>query len=156
MTPIMLQKELKKELEELFAGFSSSEDAKFKERSVSVYEQDLPLEMETEDEEGKTPFIIVRLSEGELEQRENAEMVTVVIIFCARDTAWNRSGYQDVLNMIQKVKERLLKNPLVGKYFTAELPLKWVVQEGETHDIYYGGMELTFACPAIQRESKFA
>lgn len=156
MTPVFLQKALKEELKILFADFVSSSDMDFEKRGVSVYEQDLPLEMETEDEEEKTPFIIVRLSEGEQEQRESTEMVTVVIIFCARDTAWNRSGYQDVLNMIQKVKERLLKNPLVGKYFTAELPLKWVVQEGETHDIYYGGMELTFACPAIQRESKFA
>lgn len=156
MTPIFLQKALKEEFEVLFSDFVSSNDTNFEKRGVSVYEQDLPLEMETEDEETKTPFIIVRLSEGEQEQREDAEMVTVIIIFCARDTAWSRSGYKDVLNMMQKVKERLLKNPIVGRYYTAELPLKWVIQEGESHDIYYGGMELTFACPAIQRESAFA
>lgn len=156
MTPVFLQKALKEELRNLFADFVSSSDLDFEKRGVSVYEQDLPLEMETEDEEEKTPFIIVRLSEGEQEQRENAEMVTVVMIFCARDTAWNRSGYQDVMNMIQKVKERFLKNPLVGKYFTAELPLKWVIQEGETHEIYYGGIELNFSCPAIRQESAFA
>lgn len=155
MTPIILQKALKEELETLFEGFLSSPDPAFEGKQVAVFEQDIPLEMETEADEEKAPYIIVRLSEGEQAQWEDAEMVTVILIFCVKAPEWNRSGYQDVMNMIQKVKERLLKHPQVGACFTAELPLKWVVQEGDTHELYYGGVELNFACPAILRESRF-
>lgn len=157
MTPIMLQKELKKELEELFARFSSSEDAKFKERSVSVYEQSLPLKMENEEMDGEMlPYVIVRLSEGELTQWEDAELVKVILVFCTSGLDMKRDGYKDCMNMIQKVKERFLKNPQLGAYFNMELPMAWAIQEDESYPIYYGGMELTFACPAIRQESAFA
>ncbi len=157
MTPIILQKELKKELEELFAGFYSSADAEFKVRSVSVYEQNLQLEMENEEMDGdKIPYIIVRLSEGELTQWDDTEQVKVILVFCTSDSDMKRDGYKDCMNMIQKVKERFLKNPQLGAYFNMELPMAWAIQEDESYPIYYGGMELNFACPAIRRESAFA
>ena len=157
MTPIMLQKELKKELEELFEGFYSSADAEFKGRSVSVYEQNLQLEMENEEMDGdKIPYIIVRLSEGELTQWDDTEQVKVILVFCTSDSDMKRDGYKDCMNMIQKVKERFLKNPQLGAYFNMELPIAWAIQEDESYPIYYGGMELNFACPTIRRESAFA
>lgn len=156
MTPIMLQRTLKEELERLFEDFFSSEKLEYGEKKVAVYEQDLPLSIETEEDASKPPYIIVRLSEGEMEDWEDAEQVKVILIFCSECPEEEKTGYGDVANMIQQVKERLLKNPQVGAYFTAELPMKWVIQEGDTHDIYYGGMELTFSCPAVCRESEFA
>ena len=156
MTPIMLQKALKEELERLFEGFFSSENTDYSERAVTVFEQVLPENIETVVEEGKMPFVIVRLSEGEMEQPEDAERVKVIFIFCSQASEWNKSGYADVANMIQRVKERFLKNPVVGDYFTAELPMKWVLQEDDTTDLYYGGVEMDFACPGIRRESRFA
>lgn len=156
MTPIMLQKALKEELEQLFEGFLSSEKMDHSERAVTVYEQLLPEDIATVAEEGKIPFVIVRLSEGEMEQPEDAERVKVIFIFCSQASEWNKSGYADVANMIQRVKERFLKNPVIGDYFTAELPMKWVLQEDDTTDLYYGGVEMDFACPGIRRESRFA
>lgn len=156
MTPIMLQKALKEELEQLFEGFFSSEKMDYSERAVKVFEQDLPEGIETVVEEGKTPFVIIRLSEGEMEQPEDAERVKVIFIFCSKAPEWNKSGYADVMNMIQRIKERFLKNPTVGNYFTAELPMKWVLQEEDTSDLYFGGLEMDFACPGIRRESEFA
>lgn len=156
MTPIMLQKALKEELERLFEGFFSSEKMDYSERAVTIYEQDLPEDIETVLEEGRMPFVIVRLSEGEMEQPEDVEQVKVVFIFCSEAPELNKSGYVDVMNMIQRVKERFLKNPVVGNYFTAELPMKWVIQEDDTTELYYGGMEMNFYCPGIRRESKFA
>ena len=156
MTPMLLQKALKDELEQLFRDFHSSGDATVERKAVSIYEQDLPLNTENEDEDTRFPYIIIRLSEGEMEQRDAAELVTVILIFSSKDANWNQHGYKDVLNMIQTVKERFLKNPQLGAFFTAELPMKWVIQENETYDIYFGGMELNFACPAICRESRFA
>ena len=156
MTPIMLQKALKEELERLFEDFFSSEKLEYGERRVAVYEQDLPLSIETEEDASKPPYIIVRLSEGEMEDWEDAEQVKVILIFCSECPEEEKTGYSDVANMIQMVKEWLLKNPQVDAYFTAEMPMKWVIQEGDTHDTYYGGMELIFSCPAVCRESEFA
>ena len=156
MTPMLLQKALKEELELLFRDFYSSEDVTVERRKVSIHEQDLPLKIESEDEDAEFPYIIIRLSEGEMEQQDAAELVTVILIFSSEDANRNQHGYKDILNMIQAVKERFLKNPQLGEFFTAELPMKWVIQENETHDIYFGGMELNFACPAICRESRFA
>ena len=157
MTPIMLQKALKEELERLFEGFFSSENMDYSERAVTIYEQDLPVDIETMEAEGKIPYVIIRIMEGEMDQLEDTEQVKVYFIFCSKAPEWNMSGYSDVMNMIQRVKERFLKNPVVGDYFTAELPMKWLIQENETApDIYYGGMEMDFACPGIRRESKFA
>ena len=156
MTPIMLQKALKEELERLFEDFFSSEKMDYSERPVTIYEQDLPVNIETMEAEGKMPYVIVRIVEGEMEQLEDTEQVKVYFIFCSQAPEWNMSGYSDVMNMIQRVKERFLKNPVVGDYFTAELPMKWVIQEDDTTDLYYVGMEMNFHCPGIRRESKFA
>lgn len=157
MTPILLQRALKKDLEVLFTGFRSSEKMDYSEKEVTIYKQDLPVNIESMEAEGKMPYVIIRLIEGEMEQSENAEQVKVFFIFCSKAPEWNMSGYADVMNMIQKVKERFLKNPAVGDFFTAELPMKWVIQESDTApDIYFGGLEINFACPGIRRESKFA
>lgn len=157
MTPIMLQKALKEELKQLFEGFYSSEKMDYSERAVTIYEQDLPVNVENMEVEGKMPYVIIRLIEGETEQPEDAEQVKVYFIFCSKAPEWNMSGYSDVVNMMQRVKERFLKNSVVGDYFTAELPMKWVIQESEiAPDIYFGGIEINFACPGIRRESKFA
>lgn len=155
MTPIYLRKAIKEELERLFEGFCSSGGAGYSGKSVSVFEQALPLGHATE-EEDFMPYIIIRLMEGELGEWGGAESVKVFLIFCTTDAGMERGGHDDILNMMQKVKERLARNPQMGAFFTAELPIKWMVQDDDTYPIYYGGMELTFDCPAIQRESRFA
>lgn len=156
MTPILLQRELRAELERLFADFHSSEGMQYGDKPVAVYLQDVPFFIEDEEDCSKPPYILVRLSEGEMEDWRDAEQVKVLLIFCSESLERERTGFADVANMIQCVKERLLKNPQVGAYFTAELPLKWVIQEGDTYGLYYGGMEIIFACPVILRESAFA
>lgn len=94
--------------------------------------------------------------EGEIGEWGEAESVKVILIFCTSDADTERSGHEDIMNMMQKVKERIAGNPQIGAFFTAELPVKWVVQDDDTYPIYYGGMEFVFDCPAIQRESRFA
>lgn len=155
MTPIYLRKAIKEELEQLFEGFLSSGEAGYGGKKVSIFEQALPLGHATE-EEDFMPYIIIRVMEGSVEEWSEAESVKVILIFCTTDAGMERSGHEDILNMIQKVKERLMRNPQMGAFFTAELPIKWMVQDDDTYPIYYGGMELTFDCPAIQRESRFA
>lgn len=155
MTPVYLRKALKEELERIFEGFRSGPEAGYSGKPVSVFEQALPLN-EAARERDFAPFIIVRLTEGRQEDWEGAESVTVFLIFCSVDEGLERHGQDDVLNMIQKVKERLMQNPQIDSFFTAELPIKWAVQDDDTYPIYYGGMELIFDCPAICRESRFA
>lgn len=155
MTPIYLSKAIKEELERLFDGFFSSGEAGYNGKKVSIFEQALPLNHAAE-EEDFMPYIIIRIMDGEIGEWGEAESVKVILIFCTSDAGMERSGHEDIMNMMQKVKERIARNPQIGAFFTAELPVKWVVQDDDTYPIYYGGMELVFDCPAIRRESRFA
>ncbi|NCC16550.1 MAG: hypothetical protein EOM28_09405 [Clostridia bacterium] len=148
MTPIFLQRSLVEELKALFADFCSTDDVSGKRPKFNVYSQDLPITLGGDDEE-RVPYVIVRIDNGNIQELNEQERVEIILVFCVKATNENRQGYLDVMNMIQRVKERFFKNFRVGEYFFFEPPFEWAVQEEDTFPYFYGAVKMNFYCPAI-------
>lgn len=151
MTPIFLQISLVEELKALYADFYSTDDISKKPSKVNVYQQDLPIVFGSDGEE-PVPYVIVRIDSGNIQELNEQERVAVILVFCVKATNENRQGYLDVMNMIQRVKERFFKNFSVGKYFFFEPPFEWAVQDEDTFPYFYGAVKMNFYCPGIMLE----
>lgn len=148
MTPIFLQRCLVAELKVLFTGFCSTDDVSQKFSTVKVFAQDLPIAFGG-DEEEQVPYIIVRIDSGNIQELNQQERVEMILIFCMKSTNESRQGYLDIMNMIQRVKDRFLRNFRLGEYFFFEPPFEWVVQEEDTFPYFYGAVKMNFYCPGI-------
>lgn len=146
MTPFYLQEELIKELEKLFEG-----------TKVKVFSQYLPLFEQTQDytdyvDKRKTcfPAAIVRLISGETENKKQDNMytVTVNIIFATYDPNNNLQGYKDLINMLDKTIEYLLRKRIFGGYYELERNIKWQLEEDEFPH-YYATIETEWILPKV-------
>lgn len=166
MTPDKLQEALVEDLLQLFDGetFASSTGAA---RPLRVYPQETP-PMEGWDEadrqeDAPEPYIIVRLQEGSIADPDSPQVVSVILVICLYDAGDQRQGHRDILHVIARLVERYGENRVVrpsndltgGSPFTAQYPIRWVLQEDDTRPYYFGGVSLTFEAPAIRQEVPF-
>lgn len=155
MTPLELQHALRRELETLFPEecYAPADDSG-ELRKISVFEQQLPEPPEDEDE--PAPYIIVRLLKGEIDDPDSPHRVSVVLIICIRDDTEENSGHAAVMNVIDKITHRFLREPLLDRRYEAVLPLNWALQDEDTAPYYIGGVEMSFEIPAVRREDYLA
>lgn len=152
MTPVNLQQAIIKDLRELFFNKVYKDALSKQLENLKFYSQDLPVESNREDEdEDLFPYIIVRLMEGEMDNL-TAHEVKVLFLIGVHDDASDRQGYQDVMHIIDVILERYGKQAVLDATYTAKYPFNWALQDTDTHPYYFGGVEITFELPVIQRE----
>lgn len=61
-------------------------------------------------------------------------------------------GYRDVVNMMEKVKQHLLRHRTVGGKFELRLPVQWVFPEEENYPFYFGGLLMSFTIPGMTED----
>lgn len=172
MTAGSLQSELAEELRKILKEFRLK-DLEGNFSRINIFEQYLPIpgpkkqdnippellenglaEEETDPE--PFPYIIVRISEGEIEDADSAQMVSLILIIGVCDTDYERQGCKDILNIIAKIYERFAKMPVLNGKYTIQYPIEWALQEEESYPVYFGGMALTFETAAIRREGPYS
>lgn len=123
-------------------------------RPVAVYPQDLPARSgpdEAEDE-APEPYVIVRLSSGELPEAGASQKLDAVLVVCVQDPAPDRQGFRDALHIVNAVLRHYGADGVVGGRWALQYPVKWAVQEEDTHPYYFAAMALRFEGPAIFKE----
>lgn len=155
MTAAYLQDALAQEIRTLFDGERFENDAG--ERvPLAVYLQDLPELAANEDETGRYPCCIVRVTDGTAEDFESAHTVNVVLVFGVVDHDRARTGYRTVMHLIDKVYQRFAARRQLGQYYICRFPMRWQLQDVDTYPYFVGGMQLAFDAPAIQIEDPYA
>lgn len=155
------QKALKQELEKLFEGkkYSGQQNRK----GLTIYEQDLPID-NSDDEDAdtdaaKAPYIIVKMTAGEIISPTEPQYMDAVLIICCYDDSGNRQGYEDVAIIKEDIIEHFCAVPFFGGSYTVLLDrehrLKWAMQEDDTHPYYYGAVQLAITCPAVTTDATF-
>ena len=96
----------------------------------------------------------MRLANGAHDTTQGNETATINLVFGCYDRDANHQGHRDVLGLIERVKQRFCRNPILGPYQQTGR-MEWVREEEDPYPYYFGGLQLTFQLPAIQRESKF-
>lgn len=143
-------------LTELFDGkkFCGQESRK----TLKIFKQDLPIP-ESNDEDVDTdaaeaPYIVVRMTGGDIETDDSPQTVQFSLIVCAYDTGVKREGWQDVANIKEDIIQRVCTAPYFGGVFTVLKPITWALQVDDTHPYYFGACTLTCTAPAMTQDTE--
>lgn len=126
--------------------------------SLNIYAQNLPIR-EDEDAPDPVPYIVVRVLDGKVKGWVEAQEVQVMLIFGCFDDNVNNDGHEILLELIQKIEERFLKNPILSKQFMflndEQHPFEWALQEEESFPYAFGAISMSFRTPTIRKEDKY-
>lgn len=158
---------LNEDLKELLAGqlYRSSAGEK---RPIRYFVNDLPVAAgndEDRSQDAQEPYIIARITEGNIPEGDAAQEVQIVLVICLYDDRPDRQGYRDVLHIIHEIIGRYCKNPVIrirpgsvgarGGPYTVKKPIGWSVQNQPTTPYYYGIVEFSLEIPNICPEVPF-
>lgn len=150
MIPVNLQKGLIQRLEEIFSQFKlknpNNEDV-----NINIFEQHLPQSESDDDDVSLYPYIIVKLADGEQENETSAHKIKVLFVIGVFDDSYDNNGYQDVVNIVQKLIAGLKSKPIIEKKFVLDYPMRWLVHEEDVYPFFFGGVETYWETNAFQR-----
>ncbi len=75
------------------------------------------------------PYIVVRMTGGEIADDKSPQTVEFSLIICAYDTGIERDGFQDVANIKEDIVQRACTAPYFGGAFTILKPIAWALQQ---------------------------
>lgn len=157
MTVGNFQKELMKDIGNIFEK-DLFKDSLGKYVSLNIYAQNLPIR-EDEDAPDPVPYILVRVLDGKVKGWVDAQEVQVMLILGCFDDNINNDGHEILLELIQKIEERFLKNPILSKQFMflndEQHPFEWALQEEESFPYVFGAISMSFRTPTIRKEDKY-
>jgi hypothetical protein len=115
----------------------------------------------------KYPSIIVRAKSG-VQSREYGgyELVTVELLIGVFDDTLNQQGSRDCLQIIERIKQRVVESSVIRQRFPLRLPLNWQINKKQSsgpagdynaYPYYFGEMQLLFhmPLPSNQYEATF-
>lgn len=86
------------------------------------------------------------------ETGEEDSICKIAFIVGLYDEDDNYQGYKDVMNIIEKVKQRLKTKRFYSNQFELKLPLKWVIHEEDIYPYYFGGIESSWKMPIVNMD----
>lgn len=123
---------------------------------MTVYPQNIPVPLSEEEEENPVPYIIVRLNGGKDANVSDSEYIMeVVVIMGIWDDDRKAQGHRELLNIINLVYARFMKNPCLDNQYVYKGGFEWDIQEDGYYPYYFGAFKMNFAIPAIRREDPF-
>ena len=153
MTPIILLERLAEFVEEnisdikLQVRVTNTKPGEEKERAAEVHKMRLK---KKEDKTQRIPYVLLQLLKLEDDKQPSqpagatAQVRLVVATFS-----------YDVLNVLLRIRERLLATGVIGQQFEVQKPLEAVVYPDNTEPYYFGEMIANFSIPTIEREVNF-
>lgn len=158
MTRLKLVEALKSFIEDatqdmLFPEAVQKGDVNYRERRVEVHGMRLP----SSDAVRKyVPYVIVQYLNGVSRQTEGlrTETTGVVRLICCVYSANEEDGAMMLLNLMDRIEQRLLKQVSIGNCFQLdrEEGIESISYPDDTAPYYAGEMMMTFKLPSIERE----
>lgn len=123
----------------------------------SIFEQALPVPS-GEDEPELFPYIVIRIEDGGTTTPSSPETVRVRFTIGIFDDDPQNKGHIDVLNAIDRIRQRFERNPLLKMQYmrlqSDQHPTRWAVPDDESFPYFFGALEMFFAIPKIETEDK--
>lgn len=154
MTISEMQDFLCKELSALFSDYPLRSSNGKVTSNIAVYSQDLPIPENDDDDEAMPPYIIVQLVGGEQESWDSNFIIEIILVVCVWDDATRRQGSKDVLSIITRIHQMLMRHPALNGLF--EPPFKFKTSDEDTFPYYYGACQFKATVSAVRRESPLA
>lgn len=109
-------------------------------------------EAETDPQKELVPFFVVRITEANFSNEENKAIID--ILFQIFDDDMNMKGYFTLFASMERIRQHFSKNNVLGAYW-CEDKFSIVSQENDTYPYFYGGIEMIWNLPKIEREGFF-
>lgn len=164
MTVFQLQKDLMEEIESVLSDIMLKKP-KGGMSTIKSYSQELPKReqvvkpgslMPEDDGTDPYPFCVVRMESGSI--FTGAQGVRTILIFGVFDDALENQGHQALLNIIHRVSERFIINPVLkDRYRMNEREgINWILDDEERYPYYIGSMEMAWDAYFVEREDRYA
>ncbi len=176
MVPVMLTEDLAEELESVL-GHLTLPSPPVGDGKIKVFRFGIPIEKTAvpaaagkpgapdakvnvnakEERMKKFPYVLVRPLEGNITgEKTDPQKVSMYLLVGVYDGDMDNRGKRHVLNVINDICERFLKDPvLAGKYY-ADSEMTWVMDDDEEYPYHYGALWMTFNIPVFRREDRYA
>lgn len=114
-----------------------------------------PIKRQRQPDNDYFPYVVLRLVEGE--EEENDAMATVRIGIGIYDDSDEMEGYMNLANVIEEIKQAILKVGILDHKYETTDRIKWKIYEdqSETWPMWEGEMLTKWTLPGIQREVDF-
>ncbi len=150
-TPFLLQDALVDELKRLFAD-STYLNAQGELVALNIYPQNLPAKDEENDRD-HFPFVIVRMGEVTDEGNSVQSDCNMLLSIGVVDESLDLQGERTILNIIQRIRQRFIANPIIQGVFELDFPVQSSLFDDEDLSPYFFGyVNTTWKIPAIARE----
>lgn len=157
MTAADLQKDLAEEIGNLLKEIRSKDAQGNEVVGAKGYYQQLPAIREDEDDVSKFfPYFIVRIEDGETEDDDDPWTVKADILLGSYDEDPDTNGHFRIMGMIQRIIDRFAAEPLLNGRYRANQKMRWELQDEDSYPFYFGGVELMFSVPKIERRDLYA
>lgn len=162
MTIFQLQRDLAEEIEKILA------DLRFKNPQgkmvpMKAYRQDIPKRQqairkgafmpEEEETEDPYPFCIVKAESGGI--FSCAQRVSIMLILAIFNDDKKNQGQQELLNVIHKISERFIKDPVLKDMYRMEDGIEWVLDDEDRYPYFVGGMTMKWDTFFVEREDRY-
>lgn len=146
-----LQNKIINELKTVFDGLLLS-NQKNERVPINIYPQYLPPKSSS-NEIDYFPFIVVKLVNGQDdEEKASCKVIFIIGIY---DSDTNYQGYDDIINIIEKIRINFISKRLLANKYELELPVEWSISEEESYPFFYGGIETNWQLPkALEDETR--
>lgn len=118
MTAIQLIEDLAEELKEILSHMQFSDELTGKTTGFNIYQFGIPREKTAEDRKKKFPYALIIPDEGGIADSTSPQTVSIQILIGIYDNEMENRGKKHVLNVINDVSERFLKNPVLKVYIS--------------------------------------
>lgn len=148
MTVIFLQSALKRMVEDAIDGMQLESQENLN-KKIQVFEQHLPRKIKSKSKQPESTFypcVIVYLDEWENEQ---AKILFVVAVY---DNYEDNQGYKDAVNIVGKINQEIMRNPLIDKRFELIGNPKCHYSDQENFPYFFSWVETYWSLPTIERD----
>lgn len=131
------------------------EAPKMRDAEINIFQYGLPIEKANGDPVKKFPYVLIELMEGAIPDSVEEQRVNVQLLIGLYDNDDNNHGKKQVLNVINDICERFLKNPVL-KIYHADEKITWLLDTEDVHPYHYGAVLMEFYIPSYGRENEHA
>ncbi|WP_028551753.1 hypothetical protein [Paenibacillus sp. UNC451MF] len=150
MTAVLLQHAICKQVESIIATMAL-ETPKNGDRVPCVHAGYLPQQRSSDEDNSDIPYILVRVVSGE----DDIEQGTVRIKLLFGTHSREDDGFFSTLNLMEKVRQGLLKSRTVDDKYRMEMPYKWHLFEDQPYPEWIGEAETIWTVPTIIEEVQY-
>ncbi len=145
MIPVELIKSIQAEIQEAVKDYKLAAEGQ-EDKKVTVYAQHIPDERFESDT--YYPLVVAainKIEDGGEDSQQVLSTVTVGLTFGVYgedETAW-----VDLLNMMERTRQRLVNNRLLNNRFRLQFPVKWETIEAQPYPFWFGYGTIEYSMP---------